>query len=423
MILFHVIAEAIESLIRESRRMAPMAAGIVWGVASVFLLAAIANGFERTQRQIIEAFGDSFMLLRFNKPSVSRADPNSTRRITIDEEDIDRIRAMSPAVGQISPKAFIWRTQTFRGGESTWMTPVGVDPDYIDICNVPLLPGSRWIDESDIATEARVVIIGSQTRKELFGEDEPWLNEKIKISLRGAGDEPYTRELTVVGAIRDIELADEFYVSNKRVGYMPYPLFERMSEKGTEFVVIRPSHEDGRDEALMQITNALSDRYHFDKGDLNTVLPYFDSIERGRRIDQVFGGIKLFLGAVGMLILLLGAVGVANVVLMSVASRTFEFGLRRALGCRRRWVFLQVFLEAGLVCSISGLLGFSLGLVFVQVVSGMPLPEGFAKPVADLSAATLPGLMLLGVTLGAAVWPAARAVRMAPVEALRGSAL
>lgn len=422
MAVFHVITEAFESLLRESRRVAPMAAGIVWGVASVFLLAAIANGFERTQRQVVEAFGDSFLLLRFNKPSVSRADPDATRRITIDDEDIARIRELAPAVESISAKAFIWRTRTFRGGETTWMTPVGVDPDYIDICNVPLEPGSRWLDASDVASEAPVVIIGPQTRKDLF-RDEPWLDQKIKVSMVGEEGEAYIREFTVIGAVADVELSDEFYVSNKRVGYVTYPVFERLSEKGTEFVVIRPRDPSLRDAALLQICNALADRYHFDQGDLNTVLPYFDSIERGLRIDRVFGGIKLFLLAVGLLILLLGAVGVANVVLMSVASRTFEFGLRRALGCRRRWIFGQVFLEAGLVCAISGVLGFALGFAFVEIVSGLPLPKGFAPPVADLSAATMPGLLLLGVTLCAAIWPATRAVRMTPVEALRGNAL
>src|SRR5690606_23302282 len=108
-------------------------------------------------------------------------------------------------------------------------------------------------------------------------------------------------------------------------------------------------------------------------------LPYFDAIGRGERIDRVFGGIELFLGAVGLLILLLGAVGVANVVLMSVTARTFEFGLRRAVGCRRRWIFLQVFLEAGLVCGLSGLLGFLLGLGSVRLVAMLPLPAGFAR--------------------------------------------
>lgn len=444
MLLVHVLLEALESLWRESRRMAPMAAGIVWGVSSVFLLGAIANGFERTQRQVIEAFGDQFMLLRFNKPTPTRSDPKATRQILVDEIDLQRIRANASAIEYVSPKAFVWRSRVTKDGEAMWMTPVGVDPEYARICNVPIEEGGRWLSQSDIEQELPVVVIGAQARKELFG-DGPYLGEKIKLTLqdwfdhrgrgrRGAGGsdafvveeekpKPYTRDLTVIGALKDVELSDEFYVSNKRVGFVPYPLFERISEQGAGFLVVRPRTPGEKEQALGEVRAALAERYHFDPDDRNTVLPYFDSIERSEKIDRVFGGIKLFLGAVGMLILLLGAVGVANVVLMSVAARTFEFGLRRALGCRRRYIFLQVFLEAGLVCALSGVFGFLMGLAAVQAVALLPLPQGFARPIADLSAATIPGILLLGVTLCAALWPAWRAVRSDPVGALRGSAL
>ena len=422
MFVFHVIREALESLAREFRRIAPMAAGIAWGVASVFLLAAIGDGFERTQRQVVEAFGDQFLLLRLNKPTRSRSDPEAMRQIRLDDEDFARIRAMSPAIEHVSPKAYIWRSRTYRGSEAAWMTPVGVDPEYQQICNVPLEPGGRWIDADDMAQELPVVVIGPGTREQLFG-DGPYLGETLKLSLQEGGDDAYTRDLTVIGALQDVELSDEFYVSNKRVGFVPYPLFERMSQKGAGFLVIKPKTPELKNRALAQARAAFSDRYHFDPDDENTVLPYFDAIERGSKIDRVFGGIRMFLGAVGLLILLLGAVGVANVVLMSVTARTFEFGLRRALGCRRRWIFLQIFLETGLVCGFSGVLGFLMGLGGVQLASVLPLPPGFAQPVADLGAATMPGIMLLCVTLGAAIWPAVRAVRMDPVQALRGGAL
>src|SRR5262245_85035 len=136
--IFHVLRETFESLFREARRVAPMAAGIIWGVASVFILAAIANGFERSQRQVIDAFGDSFMLLRLNKPAHGKGDPRAQKQILIDKEDMARIRANATAIEWISPKGFIWMTRTFFGEQDTRMTPVGVDPEYVNICNVPL---------------------------------------------------------------------------------------------------------------------------------------------------------------------------------------------------------------------------------------------------------------------------------------------
>ena len=451
MLLFHVIRETLESLVREARRVLPMAAGIIWGVASVFTLSAIANGFEKSQREAISAFGDSFMLLRLNKPAYGKNDPRAQKQVLIDRYDMQRIRANATAIEWISPKGYVWNSRTYFGDDTTWMTPVGVDPEYIHICNVPLEPGSRWIQQSDIDQELPVVVIGPQARKDLFG-DGPWLGQKLKVSIqeswdrkaqradrdriksqnRGAsfstsGDDierkPNLREFTVIGAIRDVELSDEFYVSNKRVGFIPYPVFERIETKGASFMVMKPRSYELRDQALAECRAALAERYHFDPDDVNIVLPYFDALKRGRKVDIVFGGIKLFLGAVGILILLLGAVGVANVVLMSVTARTFEFGLKRALGCPRGYIFVQVFLEAAVVCVTSGVLGFLIGLGTVQGIQLLDLPKGFARPIADMNAATIPGLILLVVTLAAAVWPAWRAVRRDPVAALRGGAL
>jgi putative ABC transport system permease protein len=450
MILLHVVRETIESLFREARRVAPMAAGIIWGVASVFLLAAIANGFERSQRQVLEALGDSFMLLRLNKPAHGKGDPRAQKQILVDEIDMERIRAQASAIEWISPKGYIWFTRTFYGEETTRLTPIGVDPEYIHVCNVPLEAGGRWLTSTDVEQELPVIVIGPQVRQELFG-DGPYLGEKIRVSIqeswsnrasradrnkvrsqnRGANfaqddseeRKPSLREFTVIGAIQDLELSDEFYVSNKRVGYIPYPVFERLEEKGAGFMVMRPRSLAVKDEALAEVRSALAERYHFDPDDVNTVLPYFDALERGRKIDTVFGGIRLFLGAVGVLILMLGAVGVANVVLMSVTARTFEFGVKRALGCRRGWIFLQVFLEAAIVCAASGVFGFLTGLSAVAAIDSLELPERFPKPIADLDAATIPGIILLVVTLAAALWPAWRAVRSDPVTALRGGAL
>jgi ABC-type antimicrobial peptide transport system permease subunit len=459
MLFFFVIRETIESLIREARRVAPMAAGIIWGVASVFILAAIANGFERSQRQVIEAFGDSFMLLRLNKPAHGKGDPRAQKQILIDQDDMERIRENATAIDAISPKGFIWFSRSYYGEQDSRVSFVGVDPEYNRICNVPLEPGSRWITETDIEQELPVVVIGPQVAQDLF-QGQPAIGERILVSIgesfdrrssrgdrtriqgqrRGSqfsGGNPQNeterkaqlREFTVIGVIKSLELTDEFYVSNKQVGFIPYPVFERLEEKGAGFMVMKPKSYDHREAALADVRSALAERYHFDAEDKNTVLPYFDALERGRKIDSVFTGVKLFLGAVGVLILLLGAVGVANVVLMSVTARTFEFGLKRALGCHRGWIFLQIFLEASIVCVMSGVLGFLMGLSTVAGVNDLadlgflPLPKGFARPIADLSAATIPGIILLVVTLCAALWPAWRAVRSDPVAALRGGAL
>lgn len=414
-----LVAEAVASIVRDLRRIAPMAAGIVWGVASVFVLVAVTRGFETTQRQALEAMGDKFLLLRVNKPTVNRTDNNAFGFVKLEGDDIVAARDASLSVDLISPKAFDWRSRAYRDGEQTRGMVVGVWPEYRDIVHVPLAPGSRWLDDNDIANELPVTVIGPRVRKDLFG-DGPYLGRQMSVGFRNMAGDPIMRKLTVIGALEEEELAsDSVYLSQRSTMFVPFPLFERMSARGFMFFVMKP-HEGQRDDAVAEVRAVLGDRQGFDGSDSGTLIPYFDAIERGEQIDAVFGGLQTFLVAVGALILLLGAVGVANVVLMSVTARTFEFGLRRALGCKARWIFAQVFLEAAFVCVFAGLLGFILGMGGVALMGQIDLPDGFAAPRAELGAALLPGVLLLAVSLVAAAWPAFRAARIPVVVALQG---
>ena len=285
-------------------------------------------------------------------------------------------------------------------------------------------PGGRWIDQNDIDQELPVCVLGWGPAKDLFGDEDPIGKEISVLFSRDSGDDTVVRRLTVVGTLRNLELAgDEIYTSHRRVALIPFTTWERFSPSDFQFFVIRVADAEDKDTALGEIRGVLGKRRGFDGNNENTLVPYFDAYERKAKIDAVFGGLEIFLGAVGILILLLGAVGVANVVLMSVAARTFEFGLRRAIGCRRRWVFAQVFLEASLVCLFSGIAGFVLGYGILEVISRLDLPEGFATPRAELDAAWLPAVLLFAVSLGAAAWPAARAARLSIVRALHGGAL
>lgn len=425
-----VLAEAVTSIAREARRIAPMAAGIVWGVASVFVLVAISRGFETTQRRAIESLGDGFLLLRMNRGEQTRGDVAASSFVRLVGEDMDALRAGAPAVRALSPKAHNWFTRVLRGTRDTRGTTIGVDLEYAEICHVPLEPGGRWLAANDFAQELSVCVIGYGVRDELFGE-EPYLGEQVEVTFgdRGGGDDDdesdvLLRKLTVVGALTDEQLAaDSVYTSHERSIFMPFPVWERLSPRGFQFFVARPRTPDDRDLALAQMTEVLARRHGFDPEAEGTLVPYFDAIERARQVERVFGGLEVFLGAVGALILLLGAVGVANVVLMSVAARTSEFGLRRALGCRRRWIFAQVFCEAALVCVLSGTLGFGLGALGVDLLGAVELPEGFAAPRTEWEAGLLPGVLLLAVSLLAAAWPAGRAARVPVVEALAGPRL
>ena len=417
-----LILESLTSVWREARRTAPMAAGIAWGVASVFVLVAVGRGFESTQRASLEALGDSFQLLRVNRSTTSRGDLRNGF-VRIDGDDIQAIRQGAPSLEAISPKANNWFMRAYRGENLTRIVCTGVEREYADIVHVPIEEG-RWFDAYDNEAELNVCVLGPEARNELFG-DGPAIGETMELVFsRRAGEDTIFRKLKVIGTLKDEELAgDEIYTSQRNVVFLPFKTWERMSPRDFQFFVIQPRDDVDRGAALAEVRAVLGERHGFDASEPNTLVPYFDAYERKERIDQVFGGLEVFLGAVGVLILLLGAIGVANVVLMSVSARTFEFGLRRALGCKRRWIFTQVFLEAATVCVASGLVGFVLGIGGIALMGQVDLPEGFAAPRPELGAVWLPGTLLLVVSLGAALWPATRATRMEPSLALRGGGM
>jgi putative ABC transport system permease protein len=173
---------------------------------------------------------------------------------------------------------------------------------------------------------------------------------------------------------------------------------------------------------LRQFKQVMGARYGFSPDDQNAVLIYFDALERARTIQTIFGGFKLFLAAVGVLILAIGGIGVMNVVLVSVAARRFEIGLRKALGATPRAIYLHFFIETVAACLASGLLGFLLGAAGIALLAAVPLPEGFSRPALDLDTAALAFGLLSAIAVTVAVVPARRAAQLPPIEALRSAA-
>ena len=258
-----------------------MAAGIVWGVASVFVLAAVGRGFETTQRGALAALGDKFLLLRVNRATTSRGDVRSNAFVRLEGEDLKVAREAAPSVAALSPKANNWFIQAFHDGAIGRVVAVGVEPQYAEIVHVALEPGSRWIDQNDVDQELPVAVIGYGVREEMFG-DKPYLGEELELVFsRNAGEDTVVRRLRVIGAIRDEELAgDEIYTSHRRVVFLPFTTWERMSPRGFQFFVMTPKSPDQKEQALAELRQALGQRRGFDGSNENTLIPYFDAIHR-----------------------------------------------------------------------------------------------------------------------------------------------
>lgn len=469
-VLFHSLHEALKSIHRERRRLTPMALGIVWGMASVMVLLAVAGGFEASQRASLGAYGDRFVLLRLNRAELDRAAGTEEQRLMMDALDIQRLRQGAPAIVRLSPMNMAYRAHiTGRSGSGSRTFIAGALPEIKRIRNLPLAEG-RFYDELDEAARHRVIVLGPMARRQLFGAG-PALGKTVRIAgfsramipsrdtasqvtrlrrstdvvreratdpgraarasalrrsldrraLEGAGEQGIRGEIfTVIGVLKDVEIQRESYVSVARMAFIPFSTSSMVFDREYNTILIEPRTPAERDLALHQFREVMGARYGFDADDRNAVVVYFDSIEKARSIEAIFGGIRVFLVAVGLLILGIGAIGVMNVVLVSVAARRFEIGLRKALGASPVVIYGQFFAETLLACFASGAMGFLLGVGGIAILQGLPLPEGFSRPVFDSTVAVFAFGLLLVVAMLAGFYPARRAAVLPPVEALKG---
>jgi ABC-type lipoprotein release transport system permease subunit len=503
-ILAHCVAEALSSLRRERRRLMPMTLGIVWGMATVMVLLAVAAGFEESQRRVLGAYGDRFVLLRLNRAELDRAAGKKEPRLKMEARDVERLRVGAPAIRRLSPMNMAHRARiTGQSGAGADVTIAGALPELAQIRNLPLAEG-RFHNELDEEQRRRVIVLGPVARRQLFGRG-PAVGQTVRVagfstsaiptrlttpppssaSRRGANAQDAARPpagvpssataaarsgsrssgppgasgssrssspsssssgggragfsapaapttsgstgmqgqlFEVIGVLKDVEIQRESYVSVARMAFVPFSTSTAVFDLTFSTMLIEPRSIEDRDLALRQFREVMGARYGFSPSDRNAVVIYFDAIERARMIAQVFGALRLFLAGVGALILAIGAIGVMNVVLVSVAARRYEIGLRKALGATPLAIYAQFFVETLSGCALSGLLGFLLGGGGILLLSSLPLPEGFSRPVLDLRTAGVAFGLLAAIAIAAAAYPARRAARLPPVEALRSRA-
>jgi putative ABC transport system permease protein len=197
-----------------------------------------------------------------------------------------------------------------------------------------------------------------------------------------------------------------------------FPLKEDNSEDAFSFLNYRPIAREEHAEAKQEVHRILAQRHGFDPN-LEDAFEDWDTIENSAKVARIFDAMDSFLGAVGLVTLALGAIGIINIMLVSVAERTREIGLRKALGATHRDILMQFFLEGAFLTALSGSIGAFFTVVLVKALAQLPAPEGFDTPrIVPLSAvAAILALSIAGLAAG--LYPARKAALLQPVEALR----
>ena len=291
----------------------------------------------------------------------------------------------------------------------------GVPPIYSHVRTIPLQVG-RWINDEDNDQRRRVCLLGREMTRNLF-PGRPAVGNTIL--LNGVHFE-------VIGMLSMIG-NEEQNSTNIRI-FVPFntmrelfPLKGDNSKDGNaiSFINYQPRSFDENEDAKDELHRIVA-RNHggFNpKGD--DIWEEWDTVKNQKLMGKIFTAMDWFLGGVGLVTLALGAIGIINIMLVAVTERTREIGLRKALGATNRNILFQFFLEGAFLTLMSGALGVGAATLFVHLLSGVNLPQGFDTPrIVPVSAvAAVLSLALAGITAG--LYPARKAAMLEPVEALR----
>jgi putative ABC transport system permease protein len=416
--LKEVVREAGYGVSRNRLRAALSMLGISWGIVSVVMLLAYGNGFqEALMVGFRNAFGEGVAVMYPGQTSMQAGGQRAGRRIRLKPEDAALVAEL-PAVRSVSPEYMNRLPMTFADRSSTFALR-GVNVAYGAMRGErPGKGQGRWLTDDDVAERRRVVFLGYEVARKLFGAQQA-VGQTIRIA---------NRPFEVVGVMEDKVQMSSYFSPDKYCAFIPHTTMGELQDTTyVSTIVFQTMNPLQQEKTLRQVRELLARRHRFEAADERAV-NINDSVENMATINGITNGLKVVLTFIGVLTLAIGGVGIMNIMFVSVTERTREIGIRKALGARRREILLQFLCEAFFITFLGGLTGVVASWLMVWAFSPRPF---LAELLDDLSRRTdihlVLSLELLGICTAilmvvgiiAGLLPAVRASRLNPIEALR----
>ena len=386
--------------------------GIAWGVGSLLLLVGLGEGFRSGQNKNLAQLGQDIMFTFPGRIPAVAGSFQSGQPYKFTYDDYIAIRERAKFIRALSPVIERDDIRAVSDYGSTNGQLFGVAPDYNRIRNVPVYPG-RWFNADDNNEHRRVAIVGWELLKNMF----PGRAAVGSIILLNGIDFEVIGVVDKIGKEGNNGTNIRIFVPLETMR-MLFPLKGENSENAISFINYRPLSKEQHVEAKTEVHKWIAQRHRFDPK-LEDAFTDWDTIDESMKVSKIFDAMDWFLGVVGLVTLALGAIGIINIMLVSVAERTKEIGLRKALGATHRNILAQFFIEGAFLTVFSGAIGLTICLAVVTLLARLSAPEGFDTPriVASSALTAITSLAVAGVVAG--LYPARKAALLAPVEALR----
>ncbi len=383
--------------------------GIVWGTAAVTLLLAFGEGLHRRVLISQKGLGDAIVIAWPSRTSKPWEGLPRGRAVQMTAEDVERIRSEVEEIDRISDE-YMRNTRIGTGAKTLSVQVSGVNAEYGVMRNLIPREGGRFLDQRDLDMRRRVVFLGDQLAKDLWGDAVDPVGSQVRL-----GGVPFL----VIGVMVTKDQDSSYSGRDKDKAVIPAPTFQALfGDKYVDnfvFQVLDPQRVPAVKKKVLEVA---ARKHRFDPEDEEAV-QMWDTTEGVKFLNTFFVTFRAFLGIVGALTLVVGGIGVSNIMNVAVEERTKEIGIKMALGAKRRWILNQFLIETLMLTIGGGAIGFAISWGICSVFPSLGLAQYVGDPEISFRVAAITTAILGGIGVVAGYFPARSAASLRPVEALR----
>lgn len=404
--------EVLDTLTRNKSRSFLTGFGVFWGVFMLVALMGGGQGLKELLQQNFAGFATNSAMVWAQPTTKAYKGFRKGRMWSMDYKDVERLRRSVPELDVVTPLLFSNGGTAYYGDRKATIGISGAMPEFQRV-NEPKMYYGRYIDDADIRDHRKVCVIQKKTYKELFpGGGDP-CGKRIRI------DNIYYQ---IVGVDYNMSEGISFSGETGTGVTLPLTFMQQAYNRGNAVDVIAVTGRKGvvMSSVTPRIRETIARAHTIDPADEQGAM-VFNTEVLFQLLDNLFRGVNFLIWLVGLGTLFAGAIGVSNIMMVTVRERTTEIGIRRAIGATPRMILSQIISESIVLTLVAGMSGILFGVLILQMLELANTEDGILTAHFQVGfwTAIVAALMVSAMGVLAGLAPAARAMSIKPVDAMR----